>query len=119
MKVNFKGFYNDQIEGLFWADRYFRLVFTGRFEGVNLPAMVNLFIMNLSAEDSVLLEIRFTKDGIFTELNFEIILRGREAKCFLDKFLGIVPPDCTISVIEVEVKENVEVTENQDTENQD
>ena len=86
------------------ADRYFRLGFQGQLEGVNLPAMVKLFLRGLGAEDSVNLQNRFTKDGIFTELNFAIILSGSEAKCFLDKFRGIVPPDFTISVIEVEVK---------------
>jgi len=104
MRVNFKGSYNDQIQGLILPDRCFRLEFQGQFEGVNLPAMVNLFLRDLGAEDFVNLQNRFTKDGIFTELNFAIILSGREAKCFLDKFLGIVPPDFTISVIEVEVK---------------
>ena len=116
MKIQFQGFYNDQIEGLLLADRYFRLGCQGQFEGVNLPAMVKLFLRDLSAEDLVLLNTRFTKDGIFTDLTCSITLRGSEAKCFFDQFLGIVPPDFTISVIEVEVKnQDIEVeVKNQD-----
>ena len=117
MKIQFNGFYNDQIEGLFLADRYFRLWCQGQFEGVNLPAMVNLFLRDLSAEDDlVTLGNRFTKDGIFTDLTCSITLRGSEAKCFVDQCLGIVPLDFTISVIEVEVKnQDIEVeVKNQD-----
>jgi hypothetical protein len=114
MKVNFKGFYNDQIQGLILPDRCFRLEFQGQFEGVNLPAMVKLFLRDLGAEDSVNLHNRFTKDGIFTELDFAIILSGSEAKCFLDDFQKIIPPNFSVQIIEVEeeVKEEVKEQEN-------
>jgi hypothetical protein len=94
MQVNFQGSSSSlhSLMGNSESDRYFLLEFAGCFQGgIHLPAMVTLFLRDLGAEDSVNLESRFSQDGVFTDLNFHIILGAGEVQSFLPQFESLVP----------------------------
>jgi hypothetical protein len=106
MQVNFQGNYGST--GMNLSGNWYLLECKYRIQGaIRLPEMVTLlFNRSLTGEaDSVSWESHYCiQDGVVTDLTFSITLRGSEAKDFLDQLLGFVPPDFTISVIEVEVK---------------